>query len=92
MYSKHDPPCQSSHGLPNPCYNIIVEVICHTTPSPTYTTTWRDYCAGVPHIGYQPKVFPKQGDRIFVSGTFVFDNGSQKWDEIHPASDIHSIK
>jgi len=82
MYSKNDPPCTSSHSLPNPCYNIIVEVICHTTPAQKYTTHWGDYCNGV-HSEYPKGQFPKQGDRLTVSGKFVFDTGTEKWNEIH---------
>jgi hypothetical protein len=31
---------------------------------------------------------PQQGDKLSVSGKLVFDNGKEKWHEIHPATDI----
>jgi hypothetical protein len=91
-FSKNDPSCTSSHGLPNPCYNIIVEVICHTEPAQKYKTTWGNYCSGVDPVYYMKNHFPTIGDRLSVSGKFVFDNGKEKWNEIHPASNIHSTK
>jgi hypothetical protein len=89
-------PAFTKYSVPNDCNpsktgctNIIVEVICHTQPLTKYITTWTDYCAGVPSK-YPPKAFPRQGERLSVSGTFVNDDG--KWNEIHPASDIHPFK
>jgi hypothetical protein len=35
------------------CTNIIVEVICHSTPSSDYKTKWGDYCKSV-----QSKILP----------------------------------
>ncbi|MGN6614431.1 MAG: hypothetical protein ACTHKC_05265 [Candidatus Nitrosocosmicus sp.] len=81
-----DPECKNpSHGLPNPCFNIIVEVICHTTPAQSYSN-WGGYCNNVNSV-YPHGQFPKQGDKLTVSGTWVLDvdNG---WYEIHPASKI----
>jgi hypothetical protein len=45
-YSNKNPSCTPSHDLPSPCYNIIVEVICHTTPAQSYSN-WGDYCNNV---------------------------------------------
>ena len=84
-YWKNGTPC-IPHGGGGPCKNIHVEVICHKTPIPSYKT-WGDYCNGVNPI-YPTGQFPKQGDRLSVSGKFVFDNGAEKWNEIHPASNI----
>jgi hypothetical protein len=39
-------------------------------------------------VFYKPGQFPKQGDRLTVSGKFVFDTGREQWNEIHPASNI----
>ncbi len=86
QYSNKDPPCTSSHGLPNPCYNIIVEVICHTTPAQSYSN-WGDYCNNVNSV-YPHGQFPKIGDKLTVSGKLVRDE-DEGWNEIHPASDIH---
>ena len=33
--------------------------------------------------------FPKQGDKLTVSGKLVRDEDEGNWNEIHPASDIH---
>jgi hypothetical protein len=91
-FSQNDPQCKSSHGLPNPCYNIIVEVICHTEPAQKYKTTWGNYCSGVNPVYYMKNHFPTIGDRLSVSGKFVFDTGREQWNEIHPATSIHSTK
>ena len=91
MYSKNDPACDKTNthctdslctSPGGTCKNIIVEVICHTTPAQKYTTHWGDYCNGV-HSEYPKGQFPKQGDRLTVSGKFVFDTGTEKWNEIH---------
>jgi len=87
-YSKHDPDCKP-HGIVTSCKNIIVEVICHKAPSQAYITQWGDYCHGVKSVHYASGQFPQQGDRLTVSGKFVFDTGTEQWNEIHPASDIH---
>jgi hypothetical protein len=82
-----------SNGKPGPD-RIIVEVICHTTPTGVYDKTgkWGDYCktsTGTDVIPAYPKgQFPKQGAKLTVSGKFVFDNGKEQWNEIHPASNI----
>jgi hypothetical protein len=81
-----DPSCTPSHGLPNPCYNIIVEVICHTTPAQSYSN-WGDYCNNVNSV-YPHGQFPKQGDKLTVSGKLVRDE-DEGWNEIHLASYIH---
>ncbi|MGN6624281.1 MAG: hypothetical protein ACTHKK_09085 [Candidatus Nitrosocosmicus sp.] len=81
-----DPSCKSFDGLPDPCHNIIVEVICHTTPAQSYSN-WGDYCNNVNSI-YPHGQFPKQGDKLTVSGKLVRDE-DEGWNEIHPASDIH---
>jgi hypothetical protein len=89
-----DPTCTPSHGLPNPCYNIIVEVICHkdhgatpTTPK-DYKKQWGDYCNGV-NPEYPYGQFPSQGEHLSVSGRLVEDKDNHNWREIHPAFDIH---
>jgi hypothetical protein len=95
QYSKGDPTGCPSKSLTN-CHNIIVEAICHTTPTGIYakTGTWGDYCSGVTSLAdsvYPHSQFPSQGDKLSVSGRLVFDNGKEQWNEIHPASDIHKI-
>src|SRR6476660_1257790 len=42
--NSNDPKCISSHDLPNPCHNIIVEVICHKTPPASSYLGHGDYC------------------------------------------------
>jgi hypothetical protein len=81
-----DPQCKSLHGLPNPCYNIIVEVICHTTPDKSYNN-WGNYCNNVNSV-YPHGKYPQQGDKLTVSGKLVRDE-VEGWNEIHPASYIH---
>jgi hypothetical protein len=68
---------------------IIVEVICHTTPTGVYDKTgkWGDYCSGV-DSEYKRGQFPKQGEKLTVSGRFVTDVDNS-WNEIHPASNIN---
>jgi hypothetical protein len=94
-YSKNDPQGCPSKSYTN-CRNIIVESICHTTPTGVYakTGTWSDYCGGMTSLAdsvYPHNQFPQQGDKLSVSGKLVFDNGTERWNEIHPASDIHKI-
>jgi len=75
----------------NTCNRIIVEVICHNPTLASnngYFTKWGgDYCKGV---GSEYKVgqFPKQNEKLTVSGKFVHDKGREDWNEIHPASNI----
>jgi len=83
-----DPQCTSSHGLPNPCHNIIVEDICHTTPAQSYSN-WGNYCNNVNSV-YPHGQFPKQGDKLTVSGKLVRDE-DEGWNEIHPASSIYPL-
>lgn len=68
------------------CTNIIVEVLCHKTPDPSYLNKWKDYCNGV-HSVYRQGQFPKQGDKLTVYGKFVFDKDGG-WNEIHPATAV----
>jgi hypothetical protein len=89
-YSKNNLPCTWHTGLPNPCYNIIVEVICHTTPRQDYKTKWGDYC-NLANPEYPHGQFPSQGDRLSVSGRLVEDTDQNHWREIHPAFDIHKV-
>ncbi len=97
MYSNGKPDCMPHGSLPNPCKNIIVEVICHNPGIPSnngYFNRWGDYCKTPTGYvgselspGYYPHgKFPTQGDRLSVSGKLV--NDGNKWNEIHPASDI----
>jgi hypothetical protein len=89
-YSKNGTPC-----IPQPCKNIHVEVICHNPSLANqngYFTKWGDYCNGVNHVFYKIGDFPNKGDKLSVSGKFVFDNGMEQWNEIHPASNIHKIQ
>jgi len=71
------------------CTNIIVEVICHSTPSSDYKTKWGDYCKGV-QSKTLPNIKPSQGEHLSVSGKLVLDKDN-KWNEIHPASDVQKI-
>lgn len=87
--NSNDPKCDSFDGLPNPCHNIIVEVICHKTPASSYMTNG-DFCKNV-KPAYPSGQFPKQGDKLTVSGKLVLDEGEGKWNEIHPASYIHKL-
>jgi hypothetical protein len=87
MYSSNKPLCKP-HGGGGSCKNIIVEVICHKDPAQKYRMQWGDYCSRVNPVFYKPGQFPKQGDRLTVSGKFVFDTGGEQWNEIHPASNI----
>jgi hypothetical protein len=81
--------------------HIIVEVICHNPGIPSnngYFQRWGDYCKTPTGYvrselspGYYPHgKFPYQGERLSVSGKLV--NDGNKWNEIHPASNIHSVK
>jgi len=77
--------------MPTGCNRIIVEVICHNPSLASksgYFTTWGDYCSGV-DSEYNRGQFPKQGEKLTVSGRFVHDNGNEDWNEIHPASNIN---
>jgi hypothetical protein len=89
LSNPNDPTCtpSPSHGLPAGCKNIIVEVICHKTPASSYMTHG-DFCKDV-KPAYPSGQFPKQGDKLTVSGKLVKDEGEGKWNEIHPASYIH---
>jgi hypothetical protein len=85
-YTKYSAPNDCRPSNKN-CTNIIVEVICHKTPDPTYVNKWGGYCKGVNSV-YHPGQFPKQGDKLTVYGKFVVDTDGG-WNEIHPASYIH---
>jgi hypothetical protein len=90
LSNPEDPICtpSPSHGLPIGCKNIIVEVICHKTPPASSYLGNGDYCKDVKPT-YKFGQFPKQGDKLTVSGRLVLDEGEGKWNEIHPASVIH---
>lgn len=92
LSNSKDPICNPSptHNLPAGCKNIIVEVICHKTPASSYLTKG-DYCKNVNPVFYKTGQFPTQGDRLSVNGKLVLDEGEGKWNEIHPASNIHAI-
>ncbi|MGN6615164.1 MAG: hypothetical protein ACTHKC_08980 [Candidatus Nitrosocosmicus sp.] len=87
--SNNKPECKPSpsHGLPDGCRNIIVEVICHKTPASSYLGHG-DYCKDVKPT-YPSGKFPQLGDKLTVSGKLVRDDGEGEWNEIHPASYIH---
>jgi hypothetical protein len=93
LSNPNDPECKPapSHGLPNGCMNIIVEVICHKTPESSYYNG--KYCDGVKPV-YPATKFPTQGDKLKVSGKLVRDDGeggNKPWNEIHPASYIYPL-
>jgi hypothetical protein len=74
------------------CKNIIVEVICHNPGLASKSgyfnnPPWGDYCSGV-DSEYKRGQFPKQGEKLTVSGRFVTD-ADNSWNEIHPASNIN---
>jgi hypothetical protein len=78
--------------MPTGCNRIIVEVICHNPGLASKSgyfnnPPWGDYCSGV-DSEYMRGQFPKQGEKLTVSGRFVHDTGTEDWNEIHPASKI----
>jgi hypothetical protein len=91
-------PASAKYSVPNDCNpsktgctNIIVEVICHTTPTGVYAKSgkWGDYCGGVDRTRIPLSgIMPSQGERLSVSGRLVFDKDGG-WNEIHPAIDVH---
>jgi hypothetical protein len=85
-----DPECKPSakYNLPPGCMNIIVEIICHKTPANSYLQHG-DYCKDVKNNVYSG--VPNLGDKLKVSGKLVLDEGEGKWNEIHPASYVHSF-
>ena len=91
--NSEDPICLPSHGLPNPCHNIIVEVICHKKPSTSYITQQGDYRK---EVRSEFSGMPSQGAKLSVSGRWItdMDRGMPKphaaWNENHPAFAIHS--
>ncbi len=86
-----------------PCSTIIVEVICHTTPTKVFDKSgkWGDYCGEVDRTRIPlAGIMPPQGERLSVSGRWVQDYSDPRWPtpgahdpwmEIHPAIDVHKI-